>query len=237
MLSGCAPFPHRYSAVPAAASSQSYVVNGRRYRVLASAFGYRARGIASWYGLHSVGLPTASGLPYNPDSMTAASKVLPLGTWVRVTNLVNGRQVIVQVDDRGPFIRHRIIDLSYAAARQLRMITRGTALVEVRSIPPPLLPKPAAEALAPPPLPRNPLGHPPRMYLQIGAYAQRQHALALELHLMHLGIRPLRLFPVERAGRVLYVLQVGPIAQVRELDRLSNRLTTVGFPKTEVIIR
>ncbi|EQD59584.1 rare lipoprotein A [mine drainage metagenome] len=237
LIAGCAPFPTRTTVLPAGASRQSYVVDGRRYHVLTHAQGYRQRGIASWYGLHSVGLPTASGLPYNPDSMTAASKILPLGTWVRVTNLVNGRQVIVRIDDRGPFVRQRIIDLSYAAARQLKMIARGTALVEVRSIPQPLLPHTAAFALAPPPLAHNPLGHPPRMYLQIGAYAQRSRALALELHFMRLGIRPLRLFPVQRAGRILYILQVGPIAHVRELDRLSGRLTSMGFLKTEVIIR
>ncbi len=213
------------------------MIDGRRYHVLGSAEGYRKRGIASWYGLHSVGLPTASGLPYNPQSMTAASKVLPLGTWVRVTNLVNGRQVIVRIDDRGPFVRHRIIDLSYAAARQLNMIEHGTALVEVRSLPHPILPRSAAFALAPPPLAPNPLGHPPRMYLQIGAYAQRSRALALELRLMRLGIRPLRLFPIRRTGGILYILQVGPIAHVRELDRLSGRLTHMGFPRTEVIIR
>jgi rare lipoprotein A len=237
LVTGCAPFPTRSSAIPAGASRQSYVVDGRRYRVLTSALGYRQRGIASWYGLHSVGLPTASGLPYNPNAMTAASKILPLGTWVRVTNLVNGRQVVVRIDDRGPFVRHRIIDLSYAAARALNMIVRGTALVEVRSIPRPALPQTDAFALAPPPLAHNPLGHPPRMYLQIGAYARRAEALTLELHFMHLGIRPLRLFPLQRKGRVLYVLQVGPLAHVRELDQLSDRLTTMGYPRTEVIIR
>ncbi len=237
LLASCAPFPTHSTAFHSGTPQQSYVVNGRRYRILASAQGYQQRGIASWYGLRSVGLPTASGLPYNPQSMTAASKVLPLGTWVRVTDLVNGRQVIVRIDDRGPFVRHRIIDLSYAAARELNMIERGTALVEVRSISRPRLPHTAAFALTPPPLAHNPLGHPPRMYLQIGAYAKRSRALTLELHLMHLGVRPLRLFPVRRRGRILYVLQVGPIAHVRELDRLSGRLTSMGFPRTEVIIR
>lgn len=238
LLTACAPFPKRpgEQRYPAA-SRRSYVVDGRRYYVLQDALGYNRRGIASWYGLHSIGKPTASGIPYNPAALTAASKVLPLGTWVRVTNLVNGRRVNVRIDDRGPFVSHRIIDLSYAAARRLDMIARGTALVDVQAIPRPTLPGAERFRLAPPPLPRNPLGHPPRMYLQVGAYAQRGQALGLELHLMRKGIHPLRLFPLRRRHRILYVLQVGPIGHVRELDRLARRLTVLGYPNTEVIIR
>jgi rare lipoprotein A len=213
------------------------VVGGRRYYVLRDALGYNQRGIASWYGLHSIGKPTASGIPYNPAALTAASKTLPLGTWVRVTDLVNGRRVNVRIDDRGPFVSHRIIDLSYAAARRLGMIARGTALVDVQAIPHPVLPGAERYRLAPPPLPHNPLGHPPRMYLQVGAYARRGSALALELHLMKKGIRPLRLFPLRRHHRILYILQVGPLGHVRELDRLAQRLTVLGYPNTEVIIR
>ncbi len=213
------------------------MVDGRRYYVLKDAQDYNQRGIASWYGLHSIGRPTASGIPYNPRSLTAASKVLPLGTWVRVTNLVNGRRVNVRIDDRGPFVRHRIIDLSYAAARKIGMIARGTALVDVRAIAGPILPAAQRFTLAPPPLPRNPLGHSPRMYLQVGAYTRRSQALRLELGFMKKGIHPLRLFPIRHHRQILYVLQVGPLGQVRELDRLARRLTVLGYPNTEVIIR
>lgn len=110
-----------------------YVVFGKQYRVLASADGYREAGIASWYGAKFHGRPTSSGEPYDMYRLTAAHKSLPVPTYVRVTNLDNGKSSIVRVNDRGPFHERRIIDLSYAAAVKLGFEDRGTArvLVEV----------------------------------------------------------------------------------------------------------
>ena len=98
---------------------KSYVVFGKRYHVLNSAEGYNKRGIASWYGTKFHGQLTSSREPYNMYAMTAASPNLPIPTFVRVTNLENGRTIIVKVNDRGPFASNRIIDLSYAAAKKL----------------------------------------------------------------------------------------------------------------------
>lgn len=92
---------------------------------------YGSVGIASWYGSEFSGKKTASGERFNPDKMTAAHKVLPFGTRVRVTNLSNDRQVVVTINDRGPFIRGRIIDLSRGAARRLDMIEDGIAKVKI----------------------------------------------------------------------------------------------------------
>src|SRR5690606_25596328 len=111
-----------------------YEVFGRRYHVLDSAENFVERGIASWYGRDFHRLPTSSGEPYDMYGMTAAHKPRPLPTWVEVTNLENGRQVIVRVNDRGPFVGDRVIDLSYAAAEALDMIRAGTARVEVRAL-------------------------------------------------------------------------------------------------------
>ena len=91
-------------------------------------------GIASWYGEDFHGKPTASGEIYNMYAMTAAHKTLPLGTYVRVTNLENGRRVVVKINDRGPFVKGRIIDLSYSAAKKLDMIKKGTAKVKIEVI-------------------------------------------------------------------------------------------------------
>jgi rare lipoprotein A (peptidoglycan hydrolase) len=117
-------------------NADTYVVFGRRYRVRETSEGYRERGIASWYGRDFHGRRTSSGPLFNMFDLTAAHKSLPLPTYVRVTNLDNGRDTVVKVTDRGPFVGRRLIDLSYAAAMRLGMEGRGTAPVEVVALEP-----------------------------------------------------------------------------------------------------
>jgi rare lipoprotein A len=93
-------------------------------------------GVASWYGAELHGLPTASGEPFDMHGLTAAHRTLPLGTRARVTNLENGRSVLVRINDRGPHVRRRLIDLSYGAARELDMLAAGSARVEVAPLGP-----------------------------------------------------------------------------------------------------
>lgn len=113
-----------------------YEVFGRTYRTRASSEGYDERGLASWYGTRFHGRRTASGEIYDMFKMTAAHRYLPLPTYVEVTNLDNGKRVIVRVNDRGPFVDDRIIDLSYAAAHRLDMVDQGVARVHVRAVQP-----------------------------------------------------------------------------------------------------
>lgn len=115
-----------------------YEQNGRTYRVLDSSYGYDERGLASWYGEQFHGRPTSSGERFDMYAMSAAHRTLPLPSWVRVTNLANGRSVIVRVNDRGPFADpdRRIIDVSYAAAVELGMVGTGTASVRVQAVEP-----------------------------------------------------------------------------------------------------
>ena len=115
----------------------TYVIDGVTYRVKDTSAGYREEGIASWYGGYFHGRRTSSGDVYDMYQMTAAHKSLPLPTYVRVTNLVNGRSVVLRVNDRGPFVADRIIDVSFAAATKLGMAETGTAPVEVVSLDPP----------------------------------------------------------------------------------------------------
>ncbi|MCX8048587.1 MAG: septal ring lytic transglycosylase RlpA family protein [Methylohalobius sp.] len=116
---------------PLAAYNRPYRVNGYTYYPLKSARGYRERGIASWYGWES-GDRTAMGTRFNPRALTAAHRTLPLPSRVKVTNLKNKRSIIVTVNDRGPFVRGRLIDLSYGAAKALRI--NGLAPVVVEAI-------------------------------------------------------------------------------------------------------
>ena len=114
----------------------TYVVFGRRYRVKENSEGYRETGVASWYGWDFHGRKTSSGPPFNMFELTAAHKSLPIPTYARVTNLENGRSIVVKINDRGPFIDDRAIDLSYAAAARLEMLEQGTAQVEIVALAP-----------------------------------------------------------------------------------------------------
>lgn len=139
-----------------------YEVFGRRYHVLPTAEGYRERGIASWYGTKFHGRLTSTREPYDMFQLTAAHKTLPLPAYARVTNLENGRSTIVRINDRGPFVGDRIIDLSYAAAVKLGMHIQGTAKVDVQVLMPgDPLPAPETRlAAAPAPVPAAVAGVP-----------------------------------------------------------------------------
>jgi rare lipoprotein A (peptidoglycan hydrolase) len=130
-LAGCASGPPR-----AHAPARGYCVAGHGcYRVLASGAGYRASGVASWYGSGDTGRPTASGAPFDPRAMRIAHKTLPFGTWVRIRNLGNGREAVAMVNDRGPFYGGRVIDATPAVAEQLAFYGNGTASVKVVDVP------------------------------------------------------------------------------------------------------
>jgi rare lipoprotein A len=127
-------------------TQRPYVVMGRSYTPMTRIEPYKARGIATWYGRRYHGKPTSSGEPYDMYAMTAAHTVLPIPSYVRVTNVANGKSVVVRVNDRGPFIGDRLIDLSYTAAHKLGIIGSGSGMVEVESI------MPGSAAAAPPPV-------------------------------------------------------------------------------------
>jgi rare lipoprotein A len=127
-----------------------YDVFGKRYYVLSSSAAYIERGVASWYGPGFHQVRTSTGETYDMYRLSAAHRTLPLPAYVLVTNLQNGRSVVVRVNDRGPFVANRIIDLSYAAASRLDMLKNGTAMVEVRAIDPSLSPQEQAAALLAP---------------------------------------------------------------------------------------
>lgn len=146
-------------------TQRPYTVMGRSYTPMTRLEPYKARGIATWYGRRYHGKPTSSGEPYDMYAMTAAHTVLPIPSYVRVTSLANGRSVVVRVNDRGPFIGDRLIDLSYTAAHKLGIISTGSGMVEVESIIPGVtpaaepavtvtaVPAPVVETIALPPPP------------------------------------------------------------------------------------
>ena len=146
VLTGCgSKSPHKASkngAIPKEepvskyGNPKSYKVMGQTYKVKETSKGYSEVGMASWYGKDFHGKRTSSGTPYNMYSYSAAHKTLPIPTYVKVTNLENGKSVNLRVDDRGPFSKGRIIDLSYQAAKDLGVIAKGTAKVKVEALKP-----------------------------------------------------------------------------------------------------
>lgn len=115
-------------------TQRPYEVNGERYQPIPSADGFVQKGIASWYGKKFHGRKTSNGETYDMYAMTAAHKTLPMNVYLKVTNLDNGRSTVVRVNDRGPFVRSRIIDLSYTAANELGVVGPGTAPVRIEAL-------------------------------------------------------------------------------------------------------
>jgi rare lipoprotein A len=223
-----------------------YSVEGHRYVVLQSASGYVERGVASWYGTQFHGLRTATGESYDMFAMTAAHKTLPLPCYARVTNLTNGRTVVVRINDRGPFVSNRIIDLSYSAATRLDMIRNGTAFVQVEALTPAAAPLhtqlpvtiPAASSasvgVSSAPAITAPLAAAPESapeahyYIQVGAYGQADHAHHAEQVLRDAGLGHVFTLNATPAQPLLRV-RIGPIGSVQDFDRLIERLQALGF--------
>jgi rare lipoprotein A len=217
---------------------ESYVVNGKSYHVLASATGYRQRGIASWYGRKFHGHRTSNGDTYDMFAMTAAHKTLPLPTYVKVTNLQNDRQVIVRVNDRGPFHPNRIIDLSYAAAAKLGITATGTGMVEVEAIDPKAYQKHRQKQrpYALQTFERHPPKHAaPKMYLQLGAFSNRANARQLQQRVTHV-FQSVSIDTLNQAKSPLYRVRIGPITNTDEADHLINELRQQGFSAPQIVI-
>jgi rare lipoprotein A len=194
-------------------------VLGKRYVVLATADGYVERGVASWYGPTFHGENTSNGERYDMYGMTAAHKTLPLPTYARVTNLRNGRSVVVRINDRGPFVSNRLIDLSYTAAAKLDMLREGTTLVEVKAL----------TLQSPDELTRTAQAPPPVLYVQAGAYSDQHNAQRVVERLRKGGISTAFVLSPLDGKPPLYRVRLGPVGTVAEFDELAAQLTALGF--------
>ncbi|MBA2656535.1 MAG: septal ring lytic transglycosylase RlpA family protein [Tatlockia sp.] len=191
----------------------TYAVDGKTYKVLNSSNGYKARGIASWYGTKFHQKRTSSGDKYNMYAFTAAHTTLPLPTYLKVKNLKNGREIIVKVNDRGPFHSDRLIDLSFAAASKLGVFPIGTALVEI-------------EALKT----GNRVAH---YYLQTGAYSSEKLARNLKAKLSKLTPSPVK---IEKYSQ-RYIVKVGPLATRQMSESLRAKLMNQGLKGSFTVLQ
>jgi len=219
----------------------SYVVYGRRYFVMPSSKGYYAQGTASWYGTKFHSKRTSSGEPYNMFAMTAAHKTLPLPTYAEVKNLENGRKIIVKINDRGPFHDRRLIDLSYAAAKKLDMLDKGTAQVQINAIDPYQW-RMAEKPVSPPtqliqtPLQATTEVAQPKsqLYLQVAAFSEHLNAQQFAQRIMQVTGKPVVIKQADK-GKSLYRVQVGPINTIGDADQISQHLQQTGYGQPLVV--
>jgi rare lipoprotein A len=200
-----------------AGNKSPYTVNGVTYQVMSDHSDYRARGIASWYGTKFHGHETSNGERYDLYQASAAHKTLPIPCFARVTNLDNGRSIVVRVNDRGPFHSDRLIDLSYAAAVKLGYMETGTARVEVEVI-----------DIAGVDDRRGSVAGDYR-FLQLGAYSSADKARSLQDKLQALLAPPVFISEVEAGGNLLYRVRVGPMTAAGELQTVQEQLRLAGY--------
>ncbi|MEE8320567.1 MAG: septal ring lytic transglycosylase RlpA family protein [Gammaproteobacteria bacterium] len=210
---------------------ESYVVMGKRYYVMRESNGFIKKGIASWYGKKFHGRRTSSGETYNMYAMTAAHKTLPLPTYVQVTNLKNGRRVIVKVNDRGPFHENRIIDLSYTAAAKLDIIKNGTGVVEIRAL------NAGHYAEEGAPVRTVSVGVEQKgFYIQVGSFGELVNAEKLRKKLGILGEHLVKISQAIVGGGTVYRVKIGPLTSIDTADSIVARLGQFGVMEHHIVV-
>ena len=207
----------RPDPILSAGNASPYTVDGVTYEVLSDHRGYKVRGTASWYGAKFHGHETSNGEVYNLYLASAAHKTLPIPCYARVTNLDNGKSIVVRVNDRGPFHSDRLIDLSYGAAVKLGYMEAGTAQVEVEVL--------------------DVVGVDDRRgtvagdyrYLQLGAYRSQGSARALQDKLRELLAPPVFISEVQSGQDLLYRVRIGPMSGAGEIESVQQQLRMAGY--------
>ncbi|MGP4845650.1 septal ring lytic transglycosylase RlpA family protein [Marinobacter sp. 1Y8] len=232
-VSGLQDAVPKYEAPSRGGNKSPYTVWGKQYTVMADASGYVEQGTASWYGEKFHGHKTSNGETFDMYEMSAAHKSLPLPSYARIRNLDNGREVIVRVNDRGPFHGNRIIDLSYAAAKKLGYQGHGTANVEIAAIT--VLPDGsmhiAGESSAKPPRKKNTDNGEEGFFVQVASFSQPDSAERLSRELRDVTESPVRVYAVGNFHRV----QVGPFTGRQQAEQQIQRIKQGGFGNPIVV--
>lgn len=234
---GPRPAPAKPVARPQAipATQRPYTIEGKTYYPLPSAEGYSENGIASWYGTPFHGRKTSNGEIYNMYEWTAAHKTLPMQTRLLVENLENGRSTTVRINDRGPFVGDRIIDLSYNVARELEIVKNGTGRVRITA-----LGEAKTVQLAGGRTETRFLPHPDfergEFFVQVGAFTVKTNADRLRERLNREG-RDAEIFRHERGEQVFYRVQVKAGDTMAAAKRMAEIMTGAGFSESFVVAR
>ena len=224
--SGKKKVPAKSGKTPA--TQRPYKIAGKHYYPLASAHGYVEKGRASWYGKKFHGRKTSNGETYNMYDMTAAHKTLPMNTWVKVENLDNGRVITVRINDRGPFVRGRIIDLSYTGAKKIGIVGPGTARVRVTAL---------GKATAYSKKDHTPVTFKPVDYwkgnftVQVGAFKVKTNAEKYRKKLSHSYLNA-HIVPYEDYRGRFYRVRIGRFKNLDDAVKFSEQLISEGFGHT-----
>lgn len=214
-------------------SPQSYIVNGVRYYPLPDSIGYTEIGHASWYGKKFHGRQTASGEIFDMHKKSAAHKTLPLGTYVRVNNFRNNKYTVLRINDRGPFVKGRIIDLSYAAAKEIGLIGHGVAKVKVTALGKEIKPAgPSSDSRAVVEVTNLTSGD---FSVQIGAFQDEKNAnhLADRLRIIFEYVNVVKY--ADENNRVFYRVWVSKTGSLQEAGDMEKRLEDMGFVDAFVV--
>lgn len=214
-----------------------YTVLGETYKILPTSEGFTQTGKASWYGKKFHGLKTSSGEKYDMYKMTAAHRNLPLPTYVRVTNVANGKTVIVKVNDRGPFHSERVMDLSYAAASRLDILRTGTATVRIEAIDPGEFQRKLGKTGKPAEPAKTDSGSDddaPRFFVQVGAFGAISNATALQARLLDLIYAPVMIARAD-GGNGVNRVQVGPFFTREDAEKVSEIIKSNDLGKPIII--
>lgn len=231
LLSACAR--HTYCPPPKRSGPgypKPYRVNGTWYQPIPNARGFKQTGIASWYGQNFHGRKTSNGESYDMYGMTAAHKTLPLGTYVRVNNLENKKTVDVRVNDRGPFARGRIIDLSYSAAKKIGIVGPGTARVKVVALGAPRSKTGGNGGSAYVPIDY----YSGNFTFQVGAFTERANAerLVAKLRQRYQNAHMVAFFD---GRRTLYRVRIGRSTNLEEAVAYEAQLVSEGFGEAFIV--
>jgi peptidoglycan lytic transglycosylase len=228
----CAAVSYAATQKRVPATQRPYVINNRLYSPLPSAIGYEEYGIASWYGSDFHGNATSNGETYNMHDISAAHKLLPMHTMLLVTNLDNGKEIVVRVNDRGPFIQGRIIDLSYGAAQKIALVNSGTARVKITALGELSKNKPTGQ--------QHFINHADlrsgEYYVQIGAFTQKYNGIELQERFLDAGHRVV-MKKAKINGQIFYRVQVYVGRTLNSARRSEQALLDKGYKDAFVLAR
>ena len=229
IVTGCTTVPSAPSQTPG--KPKPYRVGGTWYQPVSHAKGFQQRGIASWYGKGFHGKKTSNGEIYNMYAMTAAHKTLPLGTYVNVRNLDTDAEVTVRINDRGPFVQGRIIDLSYSAAKKIGIETSGTAPVVIVALEPDDRERPKNK--------EKPKDNTVDYYqgnftFQVGAFGNKQNALRLKEKLDH-TYKNAHVSEYDNGVEILFRVRVGRASSLAQAVEYEKTLIQHGFKDVFIV--
>lgn len=224
----------------ACGNDPNYTIDGKTYQVLPSAAGYTEAGTAAWYGVEYQGTETAGCEVFDMYGYSAAHRTLPLPSFARITNQQNGKNIIVRINDRGPFDSGDLIQLSFAAANALGIKARSGAPVMVEAIAPQQLPADVQQAAAPkrqPAKPAEPVDKSKPYYVIAGTWPDKNTALDMFVRLTSVGLGKSEMATAQQNGQEMYQVRIGPLYNQDQIDNVKDTLESNGLANFKVVAR